>query len=397
MAGYFKKVLTPWDTQLPSLVEVHGDYAHLLSSVRQWNIPAVVPAECIRRGLDGFTKTGTIDVAASSAGIGVKGDGSTGLYSRTVSVVPQAMWMAVQFTVNSVTTVQKTVYALGSAGVTTAAYCGIFSGNGTTSEITIQFRAVDATGPAISKVALTPVVGTTYTVIAVYPSGLNADAYVYVNGIKYTADLGSSADISFVGANTLVNEAVDALKRGAIGTYGSDTVLFTARGLGNIPESLAKQISLNPYSLLQPDEQQVWVPTGGSTGVGSAAFSFTSSAIGASLFNGAGSCSFSFANTGVGSSLYAGVGSSSISFTPVGYSASISASIGAAAITFNAAGYAGGSTLMPAVGNVTMSFTSKGYGNALKSYTWDNITYGSSTWTDIQPPTNIWTDIITPL
>lgn len=261
MAGYFKKILTPWGSQPQELVEIHADYSNLVSSARQWNIPAIVPTENVAKGLGGYSKTGTIDVAVSSAGIGVKGDGSTGLYSRAVSVVPQAMWMAVQFTVNSVTTTQKCVYALGSAGVTTAAYCGIFNGNGTTSELSVQFRAVDASATAISKLALTPVVGTTYTVIAVYPSGLKADAYTYVNGVKYIADSASSTDITFVGASTLVNEAVGALKRGTTAVYGSDTILFTTRGLGQIPESLAKQFSENIYSSLRYQERNVWVPT----------------------------------------------------------------------------------------------------------------------------------------
>lgn len=260
MAGYFKNVLTPWDTQPPSLVEVHSDYAHLVRSVRQWNIPATIPVECSLRGLDGFAKTGTIDVSASPAGVGVKGDGSTGLYSRTVAVVPQAMWMAAQFICNSSTITQKTAYGLGSGAASGGTFCGIFSGNSTTSAFIVQLRAVDA-GPVIGKLGPTPVVGTTYNVVAVFPSELKADAYLYVNGIKYTADFSSSADISFVGPTTLVNECVGALKRGTTAVYSSDTVLFTARGLGQIPEALAKQISLNPYSLLQPDERRVWVST----------------------------------------------------------------------------------------------------------------------------------------
>ncbi len=264
MAGYFKRILTPWNGQPQEPVEIHEDYSQYVSSARLWNIPATVPAESIARGFGGYAKTGAIDVAVSTNGIGVKGDGSTGLYSRTVSVVPQAMWMAAQFVCNSVTTTQKVAYSLGSAAATTGAYCAISSGDSVATNLVFQLRAIDSAA-AIGKTGPVPVVGTVYSCIVVFPSNLKADAYVYVNGIKYTADFTGSSDITFVGANTLVNEAVGALKRGTTAIYSSDTVLFTARGTGQIPETLAKDISLNPYILLQPEERQVWVPTGGTS------------------------------------------------------------------------------------------------------------------------------------
>lgn len=259
MAGYFKRILTPWGVQPQEPVEIHEDYAQYISTARLWNIPATVPAESIARGFGGYAKTGTIDVAVSTNGIGVKGDGSTGLYSRTVSVVPQAMWMAVQFVCNSVSTTQKVAYGLGSNAASTGAYCAISSGDSVSSNLVFQLRAIDSS-VAIGKSGPAPVLGTVYNCIAVFPSNLKADAYVYVNGIKYTTDFSSSTDITFVDANTLVHEAVGALKRGTTAVYSSDTVLFTTRGLGQIPEALAKDISLNPYILLQPEERQVWVP-----------------------------------------------------------------------------------------------------------------------------------------
>lgn len=247
-------------------IGIDPKYVQYVSTARVWNLPPTLGIDARLDSISAFSKTGTIDVTPSPGGIGVKGDGSTGLYSRSSSVVPQAMWMAVQFVCNSVSITQKTSYALGSASSSLGAYCAIFSGNSTTSHITVQFRAVDTTGPVIGKVGPTPVVGTVYTVVAVYPSDLKADAYVYVNGVKYTTDYSSSADMTFTGANTLVNEAVGALKRGVTSLWTTDTVLFTARGLGRLPESLARQISLNPYSPLQEQQRNIYV---GGDGAGS--------------------------------------------------------------------------------------------------------------------------------
>lgn len=402
-------------------LSINPKYAQYVSTARVWNLPPTLDVDARLDKISAFAKTGTIDVDITPSGIGVKGDGTTGLYSRATSVVPQAMWMAAQFVCNSVSINQKTAYGMGSSAVTTGAYCGIFSGDSASSNIVCQLRAIDGS-VSIGKTGLTPVVGTTYTIVAVFPSGLKADAYIYVNGIKYTTDFASSSDITFVGANTLVNEAVGALKRGTTAVYSSDTVLFTAHGLGLIPEALAKRISENPYTLLQPQQRSVFDTTSGSTtGDGSATITFACSGIGHALFNGIGSSAIAFTGSGVGESLAASVGASaitfnapgvgtylagsdgagvvSISFTASGIGKSTSVAIGNASISFNASAvgtYPGAGVLTPAVGSATISFNTTGYGNALQSYTWNDITYSSSTWTDIQPPSDIWTDIITP-
>lgn len=253
----------PWVSQPQYPVALNPDYASYISSARLWSLAPGAPQEVARNNLGGYAKTGTIDVVPSIGGVGVKGDGSTGLFSRTVSVVPQAMWMAAQFVCSSVSALQKVAYALGSNAASTGAYCAISSGDSVSSNLVFQLRAIDSS-VAIGKSGPVPVVGTTYTCIAVFPSNLKADAYVYVNGVKYTTDFTGSSDITFVGANTLVNEAVGALKRGTTAVYGSDTVLFTARGVGQIPEALARAISLNPYILLQPQQRNIYVGGNGS-------------------------------------------------------------------------------------------------------------------------------------
>ncbi len=259
MSGHFVNKLTTRTEQPSELIEVHNDYAQFVSSARHWNIPAIVADESSRQKLDGFAKTGTIDTAASQSGVGVKGNGTTGFYSRTVSVVPQAMWIAVRFVANFSSSSTKTCFGLCS-GTASGSFCRVSSGSGTDAGIIVNLTSADS-GSGIVKVgAPSVVVGTTYTVVAVFPSNLKADAYYYVNGVKYAADAAASVDITFPG-NTFLNEAIGALKRSTPTSFSSDTVLFTARGLGQIPEILAKQISENPYSLLQPEEQKVWVPT----------------------------------------------------------------------------------------------------------------------------------------
>lgn len=251
-------------SQPQTLVRINPKYAKYVTTARLWSVTPTLSVDSRLSYLTPFSKTGTVDVNIVHGAVGVQGDGSTGLYSRASNLTPQAMWIAVQFVAATVTTAQKTAYALGSAYVGTGAYCGVFSGNSTTSEITAQLRAVD-TAAAISKVGPTPEAGKTYTVIAVFPSALKADAYMYVNGVKYTTDYTSSSDITFVGANTLVNEAVGALKRGTTAVYGSDVILFTARGVGQIPEALARQISLNPYSLLQEQQRNIYASGAGGS------------------------------------------------------------------------------------------------------------------------------------
>lgn len=402
-------------------LSINPKYAQYVNTARVWNLPPTLDVDARLDKISAFAKTGTIGVATSSGGVGVKGDGSTGLYSRTTSVVPQAMWMAAQFVCNSVSALQKVAYALGSNAASAGAYCAISSGDSVSSNLVFQLRAIDSS-VAIGKSGPVPVVGTTYTCIAVFPSNLKADAYVYVNGVKYTADFSGSADISFAGPSTLVNEAVGALKRGTTAVYSNDTVLFTARGLGQIPEALAKQISENPYILLQPQQRSVFdIASGSTTGAGSATITFDGSGIGRALFDGAGSSTLTFTGSGVGKSLASSVGASaitfdapgvgtylagsdgdgvvSISFTAYGIGKSTSAAIGSASISFNASAigtYPGAGVLTPAVGSATMSLNATGYGNALQSYTWNDITYSNSTWTDIQPPSDIWTGIITP-
>ena len=264
------KILLPgdvWTEQPQYRVKIAAEYIPYVSTARVWNLPPTLGMDARLDKISAFAKTGTIAVATSSGGIGVKGDGSTGLYSRATSVTPQAMWMAAQFVVNSTSTsVVMRAYALGSAASGASAYAAIGQGTGSSAELLVQFRAVDG-GSGISKIGPAPVVGQVYTVVAVYPSALKADAYMYVNGVKYSTDFGASADITFVGAANLVNEAVGALKRNVAVNFSSDTILFTARGLGKIPESLARQISENPYSLLTVPKRNIWVDVSGGTDV----------------------------------------------------------------------------------------------------------------------------------
>ena len=255
----------PWTSQPQRPVGLNQDYVRHVNSARLWSLPAAVPSEAAQNSLGGYAKTGTIDLTPSPGGLGVKGDGSTGYYSRSVSVTPQAMWVMVQVVCSSVSATQRFVYGLGSAASSGGAFVGISFGNGTDSAIALQYRTTDGTGTALNKVGPVPSAGSLYTIVGVFPSALVADAYLYVNGVKYITN-GSltSTDQNFTGATTLVNESAGALKRGTVNPWSNDTLLFTARGLGQIPESLAKGISINPYLLLTPQERRVFVSVASS-------------------------------------------------------------------------------------------------------------------------------------
>jgi len=222
------KSLIPWTSQPQTPVELNPDYVKYVSTARVWSLPPGISAEAKQNSLGGFAKTGTIDVVPSPGGVGVKGDGTTGLYSRIVSVTPQAMWLAVRFVANSTSATQKEVYALGSASASVGAFCGIAVGDGSTAAIFTQFRGTDGVDDFIGKLGPVVELGKVYTVVAVYPSAAKAAAYMYVNGVKYVTDSATSWNTTFT--NTRVNEAIVALIRGVTGTYSSDTLLFTARG-----------------------------------------------------------------------------------------------------------------------------------------------------------------------
>lgn len=240
----------PWLTQPQKFVKLRRAFAGYLNACRLWSLPGNLPVEA-GEVAGGFAKTGTVTTLPNIGGVGVKGDGTTGYYDRTIAIVAQPHWLACSFICGVVNTTDKSSYSLGGA-LAFDAYSSIHRGDGAASStIHATFRAVTSAN-LIRKKGPFPTANRKYNVVAVYPDNLKASAYLYVNGLKYTTDGVSSLDLSYVGATTLVHETVGATVRDVAGKFADDIVLFTANGLGLIPESLAREISVNPYILLEP-------------------------------------------------------------------------------------------------------------------------------------------------
>ena len=301
----------PWYRQPPCLVDLNSEYARYVNSARIWNLPPTFAKEVTPTKLNAYTKVGTIttSILAIGPGLGVKGDGSTGSYLRSIAnLAPQAMWMVVQFVANTVNVTKNGVYVLGSTSAgANSCNVGVYSGSGAVSNIIGIFKSDDTTTNSIIKQGPVPIAGQLYTVILVAPSALKADAYLYINGEKYTDDAAGSTDVT-LGGTALGKEAVCAFKRGGDFdgpiNFGNDTILFTARGLGQIPEPLARDISINPYMLLQKQQRSIYVSVAG----GQVDYSLTCSA-GAYTYTGQ-SASLSVAHSlscAAGSYSYSGV------------------------------------------------------------------------------------------
>jgi hypothetical protein len=248
---------TPWTKQPQYPVKIRREYEQYIDSARIYSLPPEIPQEAGDL-VGAFAKVGNIVTTPEINGVGVKGSGTSGYYLRAVNIAAQAQWIACTFKVNSVSTTQKTVYSIGASTSGNSSYIGICNGGPSTDNIFIVYRGVDGTPNYISKVGYLPVVGETVTVVASFPTDQTTDAYYYVNGARYNT--GHSADGNTTFTTELVNEAVGALKRATAATFSADTVFFTARGFGRIPEAFAKELSKNPWQIFEPQRRQLFIP-----------------------------------------------------------------------------------------------------------------------------------------
>ena len=244
----------------------------LLKYADSITIPSIaleIGYDFVTKKLSPYSKSGTVSREASSGGIGYKGNGTNGYYTRLISKDPSSpCWVAAQFVCNVVSTDSKTSYSVTSSGGS-GSYLQVASGYSTataTNKIRIGLKAVDL-GPGINKLGPTPVVGTIYTAVGVFPSNLKADAYMYVNGIKYTDDHSGSANISFTGANTYVNQTILATKINVLTNWSPDIVLFAAHGFGQLPEAFAEALSNKPWQFFKSSRDRAFISFAAAGGV----------------------------------------------------------------------------------------------------------------------------------
>jgi hypothetical protein len=206
----------------------------------------------------GFTKTGTIDRTASVGGIGYKGDGSTGYYSRTVSVTAnQSHWILVSFVHGStVSTTNKQIFTISDSAqaASTSAYIGLYSGSSglSSSLLDARYRGITS-GVVMEILGPLPVDGGVYNCLFYVVDGTETSNTFFVNGVAYT-DSGAS----FTPSATYNTESFGARVSTTIVNYGTQNVLMAARGHGKLPPlALARDLSINPWQLWE-DERRYW-------------------------------------------------------------------------------------------------------------------------------------------
>ena len=242
--------------------QINPEFRNLVTSLVTANSYGSYTGNLLQHDLGDFTKSGTVtDNTLTAQGKGVKGNGSTGHFYRSISVPSQAMWLLAVFKAETVSTALKIPYSLGSSTGDTA-YTGICSGNGTANNLRAFFRGTSTGGIAIAGPA--PVAGNVYSCLFVVPSAAENDAYLCVNGAFYNAQESASTDSGFTA--TFSYETLLALKRTSTGQYSADTVLLAGYGLGVIPQSLAQSLSANPWQLFTPQKRVIYFDGAGAGG-----------------------------------------------------------------------------------------------------------------------------------
>lgn len=244
--------------------QINPEFRNLVTSLVAENSYGSYTGDLLQHDLGDFTKSGTVtDNTLTAQGKGVKGNGSTGHFYRSISVPSQAMWLLAVFKAETVSTALKIPYSLGSSTGDTA-YTAICSGNGTANNLRAFFRGTSTGGIAIA--GPTPVAGNVYSCLFVVPSAAENDAYLCVNGAFYNAQESASTDSGFTA--TFSYETLLALKRTSTGQYSADTLLLAGYGLGVIPQALAQTLSANPWQLFAPQKRVIYFDGAASGGGG---------------------------------------------------------------------------------------------------------------------------------
>jgi hypothetical protein len=248
-------------------VRLRADHplAGYLSSLTLPN--AINPVDLVS-GRMGWAKVGTIGPSISKAGTAVKGDGSTGYLSRSISLSglrPHLILAVFEAVSNSIA--GKTIYALGSNAASNGAYIQISNGQGTTNNILGQIRSLDGSGNYHNVLGPVVSVGSLYACAWYVESVVSTNNFLWVNGSSYTA---FGNDLETSNGSTLIHETIGALKRGTVGSPSPDHILLIARGippLGTDLDAVLREWTQNPWDLLEPEQSRtiVLLQAGGTT------------------------------------------------------------------------------------------------------------------------------------
>ena len=203
-----------------------------------------------------FANTGTTRNARKS-GIVHSSNGSSTYLNRSIAVgaAPEKFVVA-YFRRTAAAGISAVIYSLGenaSTGSLIALRGSVNSGG-----ISLLYRAT-ATGAFFEvgsgATSIVPL-DTDVCVVGVLPSYSSADAYVYVNGIKYNTVLSAGAPS---GNATLGFETIGADRRSAVSLFYPADVYAVGHG-GAIAEHRARHLSLNPWEMFVPQQRRIWVP-----------------------------------------------------------------------------------------------------------------------------------------
>lgn len=205
-----------------------------------------------------FANTGTTRNARKS-GIVHTSNGSSTYLSKSIAVRSgQALFLAAYFRRTAADTAGNAVYSFGE-NAATGSLLGLRTGaGGFAGSMGITYRAA-ALGPFFevgTNTVNTIPVGTDVCVVGVVPSLSSADAYLYINGIKYNTVLAAGSPS---GSALFSFETIGAVRRDTVASFYPADVYAVGHG-GAIAEHRARHLSLNPWEMFAPQQRRIWVP-----------------------------------------------------------------------------------------------------------------------------------------
>lgn len=279
-----------------------------------------------------FKLYGGAQVLPYLRGMAVACDGSAKYATRPI-VLNRAppLFLACHFRRQATPAGGSVLYSVSSSA-SYGAFCGIRASS-TLSGLTVFYRTTD--GGWYFEIGTTDPIttqGEDYSVVAVIPSLNSADAYLYVNGVKYNAQITAAT----VEASNLafVNETLGAVKRDSVQLHYPGIVYEAGFGR-KISEARAREISLNPREMFAPRKVRRILSSAGG-GIVNAAAS------GGGTATGSASLAAQVALAGIGVSVAGGAatGAIAVPLSAAGLSVAGGAANGTATINISAAGLA---------------------------------------------------------
>lgn len=230
---------------------------------RAWNRqpPGEVAALPITVGAENFAASRWVSTGApivnGPGGSALSSNGSS-TYASTEAVVnfEPPLWIAASYTRTVAPTAGNFIAGLGQ-NAASGSLLG-FRVASTQSGVNVALRKV-AGGTLLEVGTGSTAIGTTsgfvVNVVGVFPTNSSADAYLYINGVKYNNAVtsgtltGTAADSAFA--------AVGALRRDTVSLFTAVDSYMFAYGRA-IEEEQARDLSSNPWQLFSP--RRIWVP-----------------------------------------------------------------------------------------------------------------------------------------